>query len=91
MLGIYNYINKDQFFDWNPALKGNCDGLESGMYYCVANFDAGKAPMPPTLTASASPTATGTTPECKAWYQAVGSDDCASISITFGTFSEDGA
>ncbi|KAK4143163.1 uncharacterized protein C8A04DRAFT_29180 [Dichotomopilus funicola] len=89
VLGIYNYINKDQFFDWNPALKGNCDSLQSGMYYCVANFEAGKAPMPATLTSGASPTASGTTSECKAWYQAVGSDNCATISITFGTFSED--
>lgn len=46
--------------------------------------------MPPTLTASASPTATGTTKDCKAWYLAVGNDDCASIALAFGTFSESG-
>ncbi|KAH6838559.1 hypothetical protein B0I37DRAFT_409109 [Chaetomium sp. MPI-CAGE-AT-0009] len=88
VLGIYNYITKDQFFAWNPALSENCNGLLLGVYYCVANFASTYLPMPPTLTASASPTATGTTQDCKAWYLAVGNDDCASISLSFGTFSE---
>jgi hypothetical protein len=89
-VGIYNYITKDQFFQWNPSLDKNCNGLLSGFYYCVANFASSDVPMPPTLTASASPTATGTDKDCKAWYRAVGSDNCESIALSFGTFSESG-
>jgi hypothetical protein len=90
VLGIYNYISKEQFFAWNPALNGNCNGLLLGYYYCVANFDAASPPLPPTVTASPSPTATGTTKDCTAWYLAVGNDNCASIALAFGTFSETG-
>ncbi|KAI4591934.1 hypothetical protein KJ359_012065 [Pestalotiopsis sp. 9143b] len=88
VLQVYNYITEDEFFSWNPALGGNCQGLWAGYYYCVANFDADDAPMPPTVTASASPTATGTISTCTAWYQAVVNEDCAAIAAWSGTFSE---
>ena len=81
-------ITRDQFFSWNPALAGNCDGLLSGYYYCVANFDASDLPPPPTVTASPSPTASGTVSECDSWYLAVTGDNCTIIAESFGTFSE---
>lgn len=90
VLGIYNYITQDQFFAWNPALSGNCQGLLLGFYYCVANFASTDVLMPPTVTEAPSPTGTGTTGDCTAWYLAVGNDNCASIALSFGTFSESG-
>jgi hypothetical protein len=91
VLATYNYISRDQFFAWNPALKNNCNGLLLGVYYCVANFGSTTGLMPPTVTASATPTATGTTGQCSAWYLTVDADDCPSIALSFGTFSESGA
>jgi hypothetical protein len=85
----FDYVTKEQFFSWNPALQGNCNGLWAGYYYCVANFATGVIPMPPTVTKApdGAPTAVGT---CNKWYQAVGNDDCDAISTYFGTFSKSG-
>ncbi len=45
-------ITKDQFFAWNPILKGACDGLWASNYYCVF---AGKVSSgPPTATVAPS-------------------------------------
>ncbi|KFX89378.1 hypothetical protein V490_07063 [Pseudogymnoascus sp. VKM F-3557] len=88
VLKEYNYITQDQFLSWNPALAGNCDGLWAGYYYCVANFDASDLPPMPTVTASPSPTATGTVGGCSSWYLTVVNDNCTTIAESFGTFSE---
>ncbi|KAM0324885.1 hypothetical protein ACHAQA_007851 [Verticillium albo-atrum] len=88
VLAVYNYITEEQFFSWNPALNGNCQGLWLGYFYCVANFEAASdLPMPPTVTSGASPTATGTISTCQKWYITRVNDDCASIAAWFGTFS----
>ncbi|KAL2861037.1 LysM peptidoglycan-binding domain-containing protein [Aspergillus lucknowensis] len=89
VLKRYGYVTKEQFFEWNPSLDGDCQGLQDGFYYCVANFDPNNLPLPPTVPeADASPTASGTVDECKSWYQAVGNNNCARIASAFGTFSE---
>ncbi|OJJ42541.1 hypothetical protein ASPZODRAFT_162157 [Penicilliopsis zonata CBS 506.65] len=88
VLDRYSYITQDQFFDWNPALGNNCQGLLEGYYYCVASFDSSNLPLPPTITASASPTATDTVAQCNSWYKTVINDDCATIALIFGTLSE---
>lgn len=55
----------------------------------MANFAAGVVPMPPTVTKvpDGAPTAIST---CNKWYQAVGNDNCDSITTYFGTFSKAG-
>ncbi|KAJ3957265.1 hypothetical protein N0V92_006176 [Colletotrichum tropicale] len=89
VLDVYDYITEEQFFSWNPALNGDCLGLWSGYYYCVANFAAASdIPMPPTVTSGASPTATGTISTCEKWYITRVNDDCATVAAWFGTFSE---
>uniref|UniRef100_A0A4Q7JG83 Secreted LysM effector Lys4 n=1 Tax=Pochonia chlamydosporia (strain 123) TaxID=1052797 RepID=LYSM4_POCC1 len=87
ILKQFDYISREQFFSWNPALQGNCNGLWVGYYYCVANFATGVIPMPPTVTKvpDGAPTAINT---CNKWYQAVGNDDCDAITTYFGTFSK---
>jgi len=88
VLSVYDYTTEEQFFAWNPALGGNCQGLWLGYYCCVANFeDENNLPMPPTVTAGASPTAVGTISTCEKWYITRVNDDCASIASWFGTFS----
>ncbi|KZL67146.1 LysM domain-containing protein, partial [Colletotrichum tofieldiae] len=88
VLAVYGYITQDQFFSWNPALDGNCQGLGSGYYYCVANYaHASNLPMPPTVTSGAFPTATGTISTFEKWYMTRVNDDCAYVAAWFGTFS----
>ncbi|ROW16958.1 hypothetical protein VPNG_01098 [Cytospora leucostoma] len=86
VLEIYGYLAEDDFFAWNPALGDDCNALWAGYYYCVADY-GDDVPMPATVTASPSPTATGTVDTCEAWYQALGDDDCDSIADIFGTFN----
>jgi len=87
VLSLYDYISEAQFFAWNPALDGNCQGLWLGYYYCVANFGPADLPMPPTLTTPGSPAATGTISTCQKWYKTRVNDDCAAIATWFSTFS----
>ena len=87
VLNQYNYITKEQFFEWNPALQGNCDGLWAGYWYCVANFSSESLPMPPTVTAAPSPVQTGIASNCVAWYQMNLADTCDTITAMFGTFT----
>lgn len=89
MLEKYSYISQQQFFDWNPALEENCNGLWSGYWYCVADFASTDLPMPPTVTASPSPVQTGIADSCVAWYMTTVSDTCDAIVSIFGSFSKE--
>ncbi|KFY05463.1 hypothetical protein V492_08531 [Pseudogymnoascus sp. VKM F-4246] len=88
ILNEYGYITRDQFFSWNPALAGNCDGLWGGYFYCVANFDLSNLPPPATVTVSPSPTETGTVSTCNSWYLTTGDENCDNIVESFRTFSK---
>lgn len=92
VLSVFNYITEKQFFGWNPALDGDCNGLWKGYYYCVGVDDGDMAdrPLPATVTTTPSPTATGTVATCTAWYITRVDDDCADITEIFGRFSEKG-
>lgn len=83
-----NYISREEFFEWNPALQGNCDGLWVNYWYCVARYAASDVPMPPTVTTAPATLPPGTASNCVAWYQMTGSDTCELIAAIFGTFSE---
>lgn len=84
---MITYITKDQFFAWNPALNGNCDGIWAGYYYCVANIDSSSPPMP-TVTAKPSTVAGGTPDSCTAWYNTTVGDTCDRVALQFGSFSK---
>lgn len=86
ILDAFSYITREQFFQWNPVLSGNCNGLWAGNWYCVAAFDDGR-PMPPTVTATPSPIPTNSPGDCTAWYFTTIDDTCDLISAMFGTFS----
>ncbi|KAL8730074.1 MAG: hypothetical protein Q9166_004273 [cf. Caloplaca sp. 2 TL-2023] len=88
VLAQINYISREDFFAWNPALQGNCDGLWANYWYCVASYSSSSLPMPPTVTQKPSKLSAGTASDCVAWYQMTGSDTCELIAMMFGTFSE---
>jgi hypothetical protein len=87
ILREFNYISREQFFQWNPALGGNCDGLWAQYWYCVADFARESLPMPPTVKTAPSPVQPGIASNCASWYLMTGSDTCSSITAMFGTFS----
>jgi hypothetical protein len=86
ILARFAYISREQFFQWNPALAGNCDGLWAQYWYCVADFAQGSLPMPPTVKTAPSPVQTGIASNCVSWYLMTGSDTCTSIAAMFGAF-----
>ena len=87
-LELYPYLTKDLFMKWNPALKGDCQGLWSGYWYCVADFKSSDMPQPPTTTKPGKPAESGAPSDCKAWYQTSDDDTCDFIVQMFGTFSK---
>ncbi|KAK2760016.1 hypothetical protein FQN54_002752 [Arachnomyces sp. PD_36] len=82
------FPTREEFFEWNPALKGNCDGLWEGYWYCVAAYEDGFPPPPPTVTSSPSPVPTGQTDSCTSWYQATGDETCDDVVRVFVAFSK---
>ncbi|KAF1359810.1 hypothetical protein EJ07DRAFT_82962, partial [Lizonia empirigonia] len=82
----YGLFSQEQFFSWNPALSGNCDGLWLGYYYCVAAGDS--LPAPPTETKRPASTPQGQISTCTSWYQSDGLETCEDIVGMFGRFSQ---
>lgn len=83
----YGLFSQEQFFSWNPALNGNCDGLWLNYYYCVAAGDS--LPAPPTETKRPTSIPRNQISTCTSWYQADGSETCEEIVGMFGRFSKD--
>ncbi|RBR26166.1 uncharacterized protein FIESC28_01057 [Fusarium coffeatum] len=83
----FGTFDSDTFFEWNPAVGKDCDGIWAGYYYCVG------VPGTPTVKPSATspkPTATGggQTPSpiqeglaknCNKFHQITSTTTCASI------------
>lgn len=87
MLKAYPYITKELFFQWNPALNGDCNGLWENYWYCVANYKQTDLPQPPSQDKPGTPTGDGTISGCKSWYKTTGGDTCDVIVQAFGSFS----
>jgi hypothetical protein len=81
----YNFVSEQQFYSWNPALQGNCDGLWAGYWYCVAS---GNDLMPPRVTTSPTSVPSGQISTCTSWYKDVGFETCDDIITMFGAFSK---
>ena len=79
-------MSREQFFAWNPFLNGNCDGLWSGVYYCIWNVDDGSKPDPLTVTTKPQNAPSDTTSNCVRWYEASNGDTCDMIVAMFGRF-----
>ncbi|KAK2841523.1 hypothetical protein FQN49_006172, partial [Arthroderma sp. PD_2] len=86
VLARFNYMSEKQFFEWNPALKGNCDGLWEGYWYCVAV--EGFTPILPRVTAKPSPVPIGQPNTCNSWFLRADDETCDDIALIFGAFSK---
>ncbi|KXJ88345.1 hypothetical protein Micbo1qcDRAFT_150822 [Microdochium bolleyi] len=84
----YPLVSQEQFLSWNPALKGNCNGLWANTWYCAVAFEYADLPMPATVSTRPSPLPAGSTSQCRSWFRTRGPDTCALIVSMFGTFSE---
>ncbi|OAA63388.1 peptidoglycan-binding protein [Niveomyces insectorum RCEF 264] len=84
------YVSEEQFLAYNSFLDGNCNGLWSGVYYCVSEWNGTQKdlPLPRTVTTKPSPVPDDTIATCTSWYQTSGDDDCDVIPAIFGTFSK---
>jgi hypothetical protein len=80
-----HYLTEEDFFMWNPALNGNCDGLWADYYYCVVG-PGGITAMPPTVTIPPASIPYGQTEQCQRWYQR-GGESCQELVVMFSTFS----
>ncbi|EAW14094.1 putative LysM domain protein [Aspergillus clavatus NRRL 1] len=79
----------DQFYQWNPAVKTDCSGLQAGYYVCVGvpgltTTTTTTSTTIATTTTSAthtgpSPTQTGIISDCVTYYQVQSGDSCWSI------------
>ncbi|KAK7425110.1 hypothetical protein QQX98_000024 [Neonectria punicea] len=87
ILKTYNYLSEEQFFEYNPALKKNCDGLWKDTWYCVGLGN--ELPMPPIVTTTPSSVPSGSSKDCKSWYYTTGGETCHLIVSMFGTFDYD--
>ncbi|KEZ42591.1 hypothetical protein SAPIO_CDS5827 [Scedosporium apiospermum] len=81
-------ITREQFFEWNPVLGGNCYGLLADHYYCVFAFDKENLPLPATVKTKPENVPADSASNCVAWYRTTDGDDCYLISLIFSTFSE---
>ncbi|KAF4986279.1 hypothetical protein FGRMN_10910, partial [Fusarium graminum] len=63
VLKTFNYLSKEQFFNYNPVLNKNCDGLWKDHWYCVGVAD--ELPAPPTVTTTPSSIPSGSPKDCK--------------------------
>ncbi|EEU37422.1 uncharacterized protein NECHADRAFT_86238 [Fusarium vanettenii 77-13-4] len=88
ILKTYSYITEAQFFEWNPVLKNNCDGLWKDTWYCVGLKD--QRPLPPTVTTRPSSVPENSAKDCNRWYYTTGGETCEDIAIMFGGFDAKG-
>ncbi|KAM0350174.1 hypothetical protein ACHAPU_003339 [Fusarium lateritium] len=84
ILKAYNYLSEENFFEYNPVLKKNCDGLWKDNWYCVGVSD--DLPAPPTATTTPSPVPSDSPKDCKSWYYTTGGETCDLLIKLFGTF-----
>jgi len=87
IIGDGTYLSQEEFFSFNPALNGNCDGLWLDYWYCVVGPD-GITGMPPTANSTPFFVPPGQISTCEKWYQREAGESCADIANGFGTFSE---
>lgn len=80
-------LTEAQFFDLNPGLDNNCQGLWTNYCYCMVG-PAGILNYPsPTTTVKPTPTPSGQGSNCVRWFKP-SNLDCATIASSFGFFSE---
>ncbi|KAK6215152.1 hypothetical protein QIS74_08171 [Colletotrichum tabaci] len=97
-------LTLDEFFTFNPSVKGDCSSMVTGTYYCVSTQGDGSPPgahddqpPPSTTTGTSSPTGIATPspvqPEmvsnCNKFYEVISGDGCWAIADANGVPLED--
>jgi hypothetical protein len=80
-------LTEAQFFELNPGLDGNCEGLWANYYYCIIGPSGILNYPSPTTTVAPTPSPSGQTDTCVRWFKP-GTLNCAAIARSFGSFSE---
>ncbi|GIC89055.1 putative LysM domain protein [Aspergillus udagawae] len=87
----YGNFTLSQFYQWNPAVKTDCSGLQTGYYVCIgvagSTTTTTAAPTSTTATTTAnpySPQQTGIAANCNKYYFVETGDACANIASTYG-------
>ncbi|KAH1765798.1 hypothetical protein KXX41_003141 [Aspergillus fumigatus] len=76
----YGNFTLSQFYQWNPAVKTDCSGLQAGYFVCI-----GVAGSTTTTTSNPhSPQQTGIAANCNKYYFVEIGDGCAAIASTYG-------
>ncbi|KAH1580083.1 hypothetical protein KXW39_004800 [Aspergillus fumigatus] len=76
----YGNFTLSQFYQWNPAVKTDCSGLQAGYFVCI-----GVAGSTTTTTSNPhSPQQTGIAANCNKYYFVEIGDCCAAIASTYG-------
>lgn len=76
-----NGIDLADFYEWNPALNGDCSGLWPTYAYCVQGpaSSGGSEPVEPP-----GPTQEGITPSCKKYHLVQSGEGCWGIQQEYG-------
>ncbi|KAK1749928.1 hypothetical protein QBC47DRAFT_439725 [Echria macrotheca] len=86
-------ISLDQFYQWNPAIGTDCQGLWLGYYVCVGvSGGSGTTTVKPTSTTSSPPaikTQPGVVSDCKKFHQVAQGDGCWAVENKYGITDDD--
>ncbi|KAF3055548.1 hypothetical protein GL218_07223 [Daldinia childiae] len=88
-------VTSAMFFGWNQNIQGSCDDLSIDQRICIGppggSWVVNGSVYAPTGTSAyhttakpATPTQTGTIPDCGLYYEAVSGDTCQQICLRFG-------
>ncbi|PLB44330.1 hypothetical protein P170DRAFT_503006 [Aspergillus steynii IBT 23096] len=95
IVNSYGSFTLDQFYSWNPAVKSDCSGLQSGYYVCVGVVGSGATTTtskkattttapPKTTTDPHSPRQSGIASNCNSYYFVEAGDECGKIATKYG-------
>ncbi|KAL4962079.1 LysM peptidoglycan-binding domain-containing protein [Aspergillus stella-maris] len=92
-IAVDNDIELTDFYEWNPAVKNDCTGLQAEVYVCVG-VDASASPTTTTTTTTTAtttggistptPTQTGMIPNCGNFYFVQSGDGCWDLANEHG-------
>ncbi|KAK4443888.1 hypothetical protein QBC34DRAFT_310143 [Podospora aff. communis PSN243] len=81
-------LTEAQFFELNPGLEDNCEGLWANYYYCIVGPNGILNYPSPTTDVAPTPTPSGQINTCVRWFMPGLGLNCAGIAHAFGSFSE---
>lgn len=95
IVSTYGTFTLSQFYNWNPAVGNNCQGLQAGFHVCVGvSSTPTTRPLSTTSTTPPAPGASGPQPQqpnvrtdCQRFHQVISGDTCDVIVDRYRTFT----